>query len=115
MGDEGDEDDGEAGTVLGEDDEVNANGTVEKKIKNDVHNADGTKDPNLVRTCGTCHHVPAVRIEQRVRAMAREGGVHTVDAALIVGFEPAECERLANIALDSRIGDFWKTRTKRTM
>jgi hypothetical protein len=47
--------------------------------------------------------------------MAQAEGVHTVDKALIVGFEPAECERLANVALEAGIGEFWKTRTKRTM
>ena len=71
--------------------------------------------PHLKQTCGNCYHVPAKSIEDRVRSMASEKGVTTEDAALIVGFEPSECERLANIALDQGIAEFWKTRTQRTM
>ena len=70
---------------------------------------------SLVRTCGDVHHVPARCIEDKVRIMAQAEGVNTVDAAHIVGFEPAECEQLANLALDKGIGEYWKTRTKRTM
>ena len=50
-----------------------------------------------------------------MRAMAVGHGIDTVDSALIVGFEPQECERLTKQALDGGQAEFWKTRTKRVM
>lgn len=72
-------------------------------------------DPNLSCSFGRCYHIPARVIEQRVGEMAGREGVDMVGTATIIGFTPEEARRLAAQALQSGVGEFWKTRKVVTM